>query len=268
MDIPKDIKVAISFLEDAKEEIEKQSEEDSEIPWALKASAIVQYHIAPAKAALEKAASAGNDVSVVLAEAFCLEGMIARTVYQQSIGQERERWLQMSTLALRSSIDCCPLPGTQFALGAVYADAGRWEESITMLAEAESAGDSETSLEASKMIGRVECMRASDDPEKRAQLKKLETTVEKLEKGPCFVATAVYGTPLAAEVRILRRFRDTVLARSYQGQGLIRVYERHGPALASLIADRPALRGLVRYLVLQPAVLIAHRALSWFTDKQ
>jgi hypothetical protein len=75
---------------------------------------------------------------------------------------------------------------------------------------------------------------------------------------PCFVATAAYGTPLAQEISVLRRFRDRHLATNVVGRGLVSAYYRVGPKLASFIREREALRSLTRVL-LAPAVALAHQ---------
>lgn len=77
--------------------------------------------------------------------------------------------------------------------------------------------------------------------------------------GGCFVATAAYGSPIAQEVRVLRDFRDIVLARRGWGRTLIRVYERVGPVIAEMIGHRPFAKALVRHIVLKPAIALIRR---------
>jgi len=64
----------------------------------------------------------------------------------------------------------------------------------------------------------------------------------------CFVATAAYSTE-ANQVKILRRFRDDILARSELGRGFIRWYGLQGPKLASYISEKPFMRSLCRILL-------------------
>lgn len=73
---------------------------------------------------------------------------------------------------------------------------------------------------------------------------------------PCFVATAAYGTALADEVWVLRRFRDRVLMRSTVGRALVDVYYALGPHAAKIISRRPWLRTITRHL-LTPIVAFA-----------
>ena len=67
----------------------------------------------------------------------------------------------------------------------------------------------------------------------------------------CFVATAAYGAPWAAQVQALRDFRDAYLKTSPAGIDLVRFYYTYSPPLARVIQREPLLRGLAR-VVLQP----------------
>jgi hypothetical protein len=69
----------------------------------------------------------------------------------------------------------------------------------------------------------------------------------------CFIATAAYGSPLAAEVQTLRAFRDEVLERSAVGRWFVSVYYTLSPPLAALIARSGVARAVVRGL-LRPVV--------------
>lgn len=73
---------------------------------------------------------------------------------------------------------------------------------------------------------------------------------------PCFVATATYGTPMAEEIGVLRRFRDRHLRSNAVGEMLVQAYYEHGPALADVIAEDEGLRSVSRAL-LTPVVAIA-----------
>ena len=79
--------------------------------------------------------------------------------------------------------------------------------------------------------------------------------------GGCFIATAACGSECAPDVVWLRRFRDTVLVRTALGRGLIRSYELASPPVARLIGRFPALRRVVRGLVVRPAARVARRFL-------
>lgn len=70
---------------------------------------------------------------------------------------------------------------------------------------------------------------------------------------PCFVATAAYGTPMASEIRALRRFRDRHLRTNVVGRGFVWLYEQIGPSAADLIRDDEDRRSWSRAL-LSPVV--------------
>jgi len=76
---------------------------------------------------------------------------------------------------------------------------------------------------------------------------------------PCFIATAAYGSPLAADIYVLRSFRDRHLASSPVGRSLIRAYYAVGPGLAEIVTERPTIRAGIR-MVLEPVVSF----LRWF----
>jgi len=72
---------------------------------------------------------------------------------------------------------------------------------------------------------------------------------------PCFVATAAYGSPLAAEVGVLRRFRDRHLLAQPLGRPLVDAYYSLGPAAARWIAGHDSVRVAVR-VALTPVVAL------------
>lgn len=80
----------------------------------------------------------------------------------------------------------------------------------------------------------------------------------------CFIVTAVTGSPESAEVVRLRALRDRVRgASALAGQVIDAIYGEYaefGPAIAAQLGDEPALRGLVRSVVVGP--LLAWYALA------
>ena len=70
----------------------------------------------------------------------------------------------------------------------------------------------------------------------------------------CFIATAVYGSPLSQEVDILRQFRDEFLITNPLGRILVAVYYKLSPPLAGFISGHQTLRTLVRECLVNPAV--------------
>lgn len=80
-------------------------------------------------------------------------------------------------------------------------------------------------------------------------------TPDKAESGGCFIATAAYGSELAPEVMILRRFRDEVLLNSRLGTALVKFYYFLSPPLAFLVSEHQFLRIVTRVVLLEPILL-------------
>lgn len=67
--------------------------------------------------------------------------------------------------------------------------------------------------------------------------------------GPCFIATAAYGTPMAAEIDTLRVIRDSYLLSNPLGAAFVDGYYRVSPAIADVVAQSPVLAAVVRLLL-------------------
>ena len=78
----------------------------------------------------------------------------------------------------------------------------------------------------------------------------------KEKSGGCYIATACYGSYDAAEVQVLRRFRDEKLSQSWFGRLFIRCYYRHAPALAAMLQGRTTINAFIRTQVLDKIVSI------------
>ncbi len=82
---------------------------------------------------------------------------------------------------------------------------------------------------------------------------------ESKKKDGCFIATASYGSPFAAEVVIFRQFRDKKLLPSKLGSAFVRVYYFISPTLARTIYRYKFLRTITRQLFLKPILrFISH----------
>jgi uncharacterized protein YjbI with pentapeptide repeats len=99
-------------------------------------------------------------------------------------------------------------------------------------------------------------------PEQKQQITLTEPTLEPVEPGRCFIATAAYGSALAPQVEVLRNFREERLRPRKSGRIFIRGYERLSPPLADFISRRPLLRKLVRGLLAPVVSRLASKRIS------
>ena len=70
----------------------------------------------------------------------------------------------------------------------------------------------------------------------------------------CFIATAVYGTPLAPEIDILRDFRDKFLTKNKLGNKFVGSYYQYSPPIANFISKHFLLRIILRKAIIKPIV--------------
>jgi len=73
------------------------------------------------------------------------------------------------------------------------------------------------------------------------------------EVDACFIATAAYGSLLANDVEMLRRFRDLAMKHSVLGELAVETYYTFGPAAAGVVGESDLLRWSARE-VLAPIV--------------
>jgi WD40 repeat protein len=96
----------------------------------------------------------------------------------------------------------------------------------------------------------------------------VERSLERGMAGGCFVATAACGSEDAADVVVLRRFRDEVLLRGRGGRALVAVYETLSPLLADWMTRSASARRLARRFVIRPAVALARLCLTPSRDRR
>jgi len=68
-------------------------------------------------------------------------------------------------------------------------------------------------------------------------------------KSECFIATATYDTPLAAEIQVLRNFRDECLERNVLGRMLVVLYYKVSPTIARRISISQIRQKTMRTLI-------------------
>jgi hypothetical protein len=69
------------------------------------------------------------------------------------------------------------------------------------------------------------------------------------EVDACFIASAAYGSVLANDVEMLRRFRDRMLKRSVLGELAVETYYTFGPTVAGVVGESDLLRRAARDLL-------------------
>jgi hypothetical protein len=95
-------------------------------------------------------------------------------------------------------------------------------------------------------------VRAFDDCHNTSKLKVItfSTAPRRLgEVDACFVATAAYGSAMANDVDMLRRFRDNMLKQSVIGELAVQAYYTFGPPVAGVVGESDLLRSTARDLL-------------------
>jgi len=77
--------------------------------------------------------------------------------------------------------------------------------------------------------------------------------------GPCFIATAAYGSTMEHQVNLLREFRDRFLLTNPTGQSFVMLYYVFSPPAAEFIAKHDSMRAVVRVALL-PVVTMSWMA--------
>lgn len=79
--------------------------------------------------------------------------------------------------------------------------------------------------------------------------------------GPCFIATAAYGTPMAQDIDALRAVRDEYLLTNTLGTAFVDTYYRVSPTIADAVASSPVLAAVVR-ITLVPVIGLSNMLLA------
>jgi hypothetical protein len=107
-------------------------------------------------------------------------------------------------------------------------------------------------LELSNLLFETEyvvAIRAYDDCHNNGRIATIRFTTAPRAAGEvdaCFIATAAYGSAMAGDVSVLRRFRDDVLQKTVLGELAVEAYYTFGPAIAGAIGESELLRATAR----------------------
>ena len=101
----------------------------------------------------------------------------------------------------------------------------------------------------------------SDDPTPGNNSDMLRVNVADVSDGDddfCFIATACYGTSMADDVKVLKRFRDEYLLTNPVGKALVSAYYKTSPPVADFIKKHPVLKNMAR-TALRPVVWVSRQ---------
>ena len=65
----------------------------------------------------------------------------------------------------------------------------------------------------------------------------------------CFIATAAYGTSMAKEIDVLRKWRDESLTKTKSGRLFVNTYYMISPPIANVISKSKSMRTVTRKLL-------------------
>ncbi|MET0396647.1 MAG: tetratricopeptide repeat protein [Longimicrobiaceae bacterium] len=137
-------------------------------------------------------------------------------------------------------------------LATMLNDAGRKEEAVAHAREALSAGLNPQVNDTWYTVANILIESTGEAGEENWRGKSSRNS-------GCFIATAAYGSADAVEVRVLRRYRDEVLLRTFAGRVFVRFYYTASPPVARLVEGFLPARNLVIRL-LKPLVRMASRS--------
>jgi hypothetical protein len=95
-------------------------------------------------------------------------------------------------------------------------------------------------------------------PIRTASLTELNGGTEaELKKSKCFIATAAFGTSQHRHIFTLVWFRESFLKAFPLGAWIAEMYTIYSPPIAAVVATSPLLAGVVRALIVLPALYLA-----------
>ena len=177
-------------------------------------------------------------------------------------GPEKKLSYLQGKLTLLDYLGGVRLPGLCLSLAFYYKDVGNRPLTLEWLKNA-AAADDYGDLNNNNFfyeVARDNKARAKKGVDEMTSPKKTARVhVKKESSGGCFIATAVYQSPIAPEVLVFRRYRDEVLRRSAPGRIAINLYYRLAPPLASFISRSSFLRGMTNTVLLRPILFVIQR---------
>lgn len=88
----------------------------------------------------------------------------------------------------------------------------------------------------------------------------------KEHESECFIATAVFGTPLDPRIDLLRDFRDQWLSSTSLGRAAVYTYYEISPPIARFARNNGLARNVLRRMIVQPALKLAQILLASEND--
>lgn len=156
----------------------------------------------------------------------------------------------------------------RYLAGDVAITAANFEAANTALFDGDIAAGGQPQLVSIKnLLPETEytvAVRAYDNCGNQSAIRTATVTTAARQAGEvdaCFIATAAYGSVLANDVEMLRRFRDSMLKRSVLGELAVETYYTFGPPVAGVVGESDLLREAARDL-LTPLVSRV-RGLRW-----
>jgi hypothetical protein len=138
---------------------------------------------------------------------------------------------------IEAAVNIAITGGTYSINGGTYtSDPGTVNNGDTVTVQVTSGSERITTVDAVVTIGGV-----SDTFSVKTRF-----VVSNVDSGPCFIATAAFGSPLAGQVEILRQFRDKYLLTNSSGRKFVAWYYRNGPVAANWIKDKPLAKAAVQ----------------------
>lgn len=81
-------------------------------------------------------------------------------------------------------------------------------------------------------------------------------------QGGCYIATAVYGSYDCPQVWTLRKYRDSILVKTFRGRSFIFLYYLISPTLVQLFGDKVWFKKVFRFWLDHLVNILRHKGIS------